>query len=62
MENEWARLHRLYDPEDLVRDRETNGDARREQGNGQGQSPRLKEQDFYRRIDEADNQRDLENW
>lgn len=60
MESRWVRLHRLYDPEDLVRDREFSGEVRPEPG--KSQLPRLSEEDFQRRVDEADEKRDAETW
>ena len=60
MDNQWARLHRLYDPEDLLKDREWGGEKRRETTDGL--HPRLTEHDFYRRIDDSDDKRDEENW
>lgn len=57
-DKDWARLHRLYDPQDLIRDREIAGERKKgEQGPARS---KLTEDDFYRRIDEGDRERDTQ--
>ena len=58
-DDRWAKLHRLYDPEDLVRDRELTEDRR--PGRSGAAKRKLTEEDFYRRIDDSDRDRDGEN-
>lgn len=58
-DDRWAKLHRLYDPEDLARDRELT-EERRPARSG-GTRHKLTEEDFYRRIDDSDRDRDRED-
>lgn len=62
---QWARLHRLLDPQDIIRDREINGDQLKQnqlQNNGLKPLPRLSEEEFRRKVDESDRDRDAEGW
>jgi hypothetical protein len=69
----WARLHRLLDPEDLIRDPQINGDQlKRKQSQNETQKatqpPKVNqdpgnpswrtEEEFRRRVDESDVERE----
>lgn len=56
-DTKWIRIHRLLDPEDIVRDQDLNGDAVRRHA----VRPRpITKDDFDQRVDDADRERQFE--